>query len=213
VFIACPGTEAEHVAIFIGNGNHIDAKNISGAYTNFGGVFMKKTVIFALLSMLLCTILLVGCGSDEPTAEQKKEEMDKAFLAFAAQITRFKELSMKVGSTFEGVEQKKINVSQAKDQYESISATFLEVEANLKKIGTPQWLSSENKSKFDEMKKHYVEAAEAMSSYAKTFANCPDGKCATEDRKKILEYGSIRKDRLTKGGALMTYFADGNWKK
>ena len=174
---------------------------------------MKKTVIFALLSMLLCTILLAGCGSDEPTAEQKKEEMDKVFLAFAAQITRFKELSIKVGSTFEGVEQKKINASQAKEQYESISANFLEVAGNLKKEETPKWLSSENKAKFDEMKKHYVEAAEAMSSYAKTLVKCPDGKCVSEDRKKILEYGAIRKEGLSKGGALMTYFAEGNWKK
>lgn len=174
---------------------------------------MKKTVIFALLSMLLCTILLVGCGSDEPTAEQKKEEMDKAFLAFAAQITRFQEISTKVGSTFENEGQKKITTSQAKEQYESISASYLELAANFKKIGTPQWLSSENKAKFDEMKKHYVEAAEGMSSYAKTLVKCPDGKCGTEDRKKITEYSSIRKDRLTKGGALMAYFADGNWKK
>ena len=174
---------------------------------------MKKTVIFTLLSVLLCTILLVGCGSDEPTAEQKKEEMDKAFLAFAAQITRFQELSTKVGSTFENEGQKKISASQAKEQYESISAGYLEVAANLKKIGTPQWLSSENKAKFDEMKKLYVETAEAMSSYAKTLVKCPDGKCSTEDRKKIIEYSSIRKDGLTKGAALMTYFADGNWKK
>ena len=174
---------------------------------------MKKTVIFTLLSMLLCTILLAGCGSDEPTAEQKKEEMDKAFLAFAAQITRFQELSTKVGSTFENVGEKKINAGQAKEQYESISAAYLEVAANLKKIGTPQWLSSENKAKFDEMKKHYVEATEAMSSYAKILVKCPDSKCSTEDRKKIIEYSSIRKEGLTKGAALMTYFADGNWKK
>jgi len=174
---------------------------------------MKKSVIFTLLSALLCTILLVGCGSDEPTAEQKKADMDKAFTAIGAQITRFQDLAPKMDRATEAYKNKKSSASQAKKQLYSVSAEYLDVAANIKKVETPKWLSSENKTKFDEMKKHYVEATEAMSSYAKILVKCPDSKCSTEERKKIIEYSSIRKDGLTKGAALMTYFADGNWKK
>lgn len=63
------------------------------------------------------------------------------------------------------------------------------------------------------MKKQYVEANEAMSAYSKTLAGCSEVKCSAEDRKKITDYNTIRKDRLVKGAELMTYFADGNWKK
>jgi len=183
-------------------------------HRNKGGTFMKKSIIFALISMLLCTALFVGCGSDEPTAEEKKADMDKAFLAFAAQITRFQELSTKVGATSDSLINKKITASQAKEQFESIATTFSDVGANTQKIETPKWLSSENKAKFEEMKKLYTEAADTMSSYAKTLVKCSDtGKCSTEDSKKITEYSTIRKDRLVKGAELMTYFADGKWQK
>ena len=177
-----------------------------------GGIVVKKSVIGTLLSVLLCTMLLAGCGSDEPTTEQKKADMDKAFLSFAAQISRTQELSTKMASTFDDVDKKKISASQAKEKYEDIAADFLDVAANVKKEGTPKWLSAENKTKFEEMKKLYVEANEAMSSYTKTLAKCSAVQCSTEDRKKISEYGAIRKDRFARGAVLMKYFADGNWK-
>ena len=175
---------------------------------------MKKSVIGILLSVLLCTILLVGCGSDEPTTEQKKADMDKIFLAFSAQITRFQELAPKMESATDDYKSKKNNASQTKKQLDSISAGYLDIAANVKKIEAPKWLSSANKAKFDEMKTQYIEASEAMSSLVTTLAKViSEDKATKEDSEKMKQYNEIRKSRLVKGLELMTYFADGNWSK
>ena len=49
---------------------------------------MKKSVLFSLLAILLCSLLVAGC-SDEPTAEQKQKDMDKVFTVIGEQLTRF----------------------------------------------------------------------------------------------------------------------------
>jgi outer membrane murein-binding lipoprotein Lpp len=175
---------------------------------------MRKSFVLTLLSVLLCTILLVGCGSDEPTAEQKKADMDKAFTVIGTQVTRFQELSPKMDSAVEDYKNKKSSASQVKKQLESISASYLDIVASIKKVETPKWLSAENKTKFDEMKTQYIEASEAMSSFVTIFAKIVgDDKATKEDTDKMKQYNEIRKDRLVKGLELVTYFANGNWKK
>ena len=174
---------------------------------------MKKSVIFTLLSVLLCIMLFVGCGNDEPTPEQKKADMDKAFTAIGSQITRFQELAPKMDSSADDYRNKKGSTSQIKKQFESISADYLDIAAKIKQVETPKWLSSENKAKFAEMKTQYIEASEAMSSLVTVFVKIvSEDKATKEDSEKMKQYNEIRKERLTKGLELMTYFVKGNWK-
>jgi hypothetical protein len=90
----------------------------------------------------------------------------------------------------------------------------MDIAANIKKVETPKWLSSENRTKFDQMKTQYVEASEAMGSFVGVFVKIvAEDKATQEDTEKMKQYNEIRKDRLVKGLELMTYFANGNWKK
>ena len=173
---------------------------------------MKKSVMFALMSILLCAVLIAGCG-DEPTAQQKQADMDKAFTVLGEQLTRFSKMSPKMEKIADDYTNKKINAAQIKQQFDSMSTEYGDIAAKIKGIAVPQWLSSEDKAKFEDLKKQYVEANEAMKSFLTLYIKIVvDDKGTKEDVEKLKEYNAIKIDRAKKGAAIFAYFEKGTWK-
>ena len=175
-------------------------------------MFMKKSLVFTLLSILLCAMLVAGCG-DEPTAQQKQADMDKAFTTLGEQLTRFTSLSTKLDRSADDFNNKKINAGQIKQQFEAMGAEYRDIAANIKKIAVPQWLSTEDKAKFEDMKKQYVEANDAMGLFLPTYIKIMvEEKGTKDDLAKLKEYNAIRTDRAKKGAAIVAHFEKGTWK-
>ena len=173
---------------------------------------MKKSVLFSLLAILLCSLLVAGC-SDEPTAEQKQKDMDKVFTVLGEQLTRFTKLSPQLEKASDDLKNKKINAEQARKNFTAIGDTYGDVAANIKKISVPQWLSSDDKAKLEEMKKQYVEACDAMKAFVPIYSKIMvDDKGTKEDVEKLKEYNAIKNDRTKKGAALFAHFEKGTWK-
>lgn len=173
---------------------------------------MKKSVLFSLLAILLCSLLVAGC-SDEPTAEQKQKEMNAAFSILGEQLSRFAKLSPQLEKTADDLKNKKINAEQARKNFTGTGDTYGDIAANIKKIAVPQWLSSDDKAKFEEMKKQYVEACDAMKTFIPIYVKIMvDDKGTKEDVEKLKEYNGIKNDRAKKGAALVAHFEKGTWK-
>lgn len=173
---------------------------------------MKKSVLFSLVAILLVSMLVAGCG-DEPTAEQKQKDMDKVFTQLAEQLTRFAKASpqlLKISSDFKN---KSIDAAQARKNMMAMGDEYGDIAANFKKIAAPQWFSSDNKTKFEEMKKQYVEANEAMKSFVPIYVKIiVDDKGTKDDLTKLKEYEAIRNDRAKKGAEQFSHFEKGGWK-
>ena len=173
---------------------------------------MKKSVLFSLLAILLCSLLVAGC-SDEPTAEQKQKDMDKVFTVLGEQLTRFAKLSPQLEKASDDLKNKKINAEQARKNFTAIGDTYGDVAANIKKISVPQWLSSDDKAKLEDLKKQYVEACDAMKAFVPIYSKIMvDDKGTKEDVEKLKEYNAIKNDRTKKGAALFAHFEKGTWK-
>lgn len=173
---------------------------------------MKKSVLFSLLAILLCSLLVAGCG-DEPTAEQKQKEMNAAFSILGEQLSRFAKLSPQLEKNADDLKNKKINAGQARKNFTVTGDAYGDIAANIKKIAAPQWLSSDDKAKFDEMKKQYVEACDAMKAFIPIYVKIMvDDKGTKEDVEKLKQYNGIKNDRTKKGAALVAHFEKGTWK-
>ena len=173
---------------------------------------MKKSVLFSLLAILLCSLLVAGC-SDEPTAEQKQKDMDKVFTVLGEQLTRFAKQSRQLEKDADDLKNKKINAEQARKNFTVIGDEYGDIAANIKKIAVPQWLSSDDKAKLEELKKQYVEACDAMKAFAPLYIKIMvDDKGTKEDLAKLKEYNAIKNDRTKKGAALFAHFEKGTWK-
>ena len=111
------------------------------------------------------------------------------------------------------VKNKKINAEQARKNFTAIGDTYGDVAANIKKISVPQWLSSDDKAKLEDLKKQYVEACDAMKAFVPIYSKIMvDDKGTKEDVEKLKEYNAIKNDRTKKGAALFAHFEKGTWK-
>ena len=173
---------------------------------------MKKSVLFSLVAILLLSLLVAGCG-DEPTAEQKQKDMDKVFTQLAEQLTRFAKASHQLLKISSDYKNKSIDAAQARKNMMAMGDQYGDIAANFKKIAAPQWFSSDNKTKFEEMKKQYVEANEAMKAFVPIYVKIMiDDKGTKDDLTKLKEYEAIRTDRAKKGAELFSHFEKGGWK-
>ena len=173
---------------------------------------MKKSVLFSLLAVLICSLLVAGCG-DEPSAEQKQKDMDKAFTILGEQLTRFTKLSPKMDKLSDDLKGKKIDAGQARKNFRAIGDEYGDIGANIKKIAVPSWLSSDDKAKFEELKKQYVEACDAMKAFVPIYVKIMvDDKGTKEDVDKLKEYMAIKNARTKKGAELFAHFEKGTWK-
>ena len=173
---------------------------------------MKKSVLFSLVAMLLLSLLVAGCG-DEPTAEQKQKDMDTAFTILGGQLTRFVKLSPQLEKTADDLKNKKIDAGQARKNFTAMGDEYGDIAANIKKIAVPQWLSSDDKAKFEELKKQYVETNDAMKAFVPLYIKIMvDDKGTKEDLDKLKEYNAIKNSRAKKGAELVAHFEKGTWK-
>jgi hypothetical protein len=63
----------------------------------------------------------------------------------------------------------------------------------------PSWLSSDDKAKFEEMKKQYVEACDAMKAFVPIYVKIMvDDKGTKEDVDKLKEYMALKMPGLKK---------------
>ena len=87
---------------------------------------------------------------------------------------------------------KKIDAVQAGKNFTAMGDEYGDIAANVNKIAVPQWLSSDDKAKFEELKKQYVEACEAMKAFVPLYIKIAvDDKGTKEDLVKLKEYNAI----------------------
>lgn len=124
---------------------------------------LKRSI--SMLFILILSLIIAGCG--EPSAEEKKTELQKSSEAITAQLNRLDEINAFWKQTWTEISTNKINRAEGKKRMDFIYDKAMEVSVNLDKIKAPSWMKKESADNFNNMVNNFGMAAYSLANGAK----------------------------------------------